>query len=317
MAEQKAKFNIDFMNLRHIFTVVSIALVLISAVSLATRGLALGLDFTGGTLIEVAYDKAPDLASVREELGKAGFEDAVVQNFGTDKSVLVRLSAKYDEKLVNHILAVLNSNTQDKVSLTRAEYVGAQVGGQLKESGGLAILLALAVVAVYVAMRFQFKFGIAGVVPLVHDVVVILGFFSVFQWTFDLTVLAAILAIIGYSLNDTIIVADRIRENFRRLRKGDAAEIVNISINQTLTRTLNTSGTVMVVLIALFFFGGKMIHGFATAMIIGTVVGTYSSIYVAANMLVGMKVTREDLLVPVKEGVGPEDEQPPDWLKRM
>lgn len=313
---EKTKFNIDFMNLRHIFTVVSITLVLISVVSLATRGLALGLDFTGGTLIEVAYDKAPDLANVRQELAKAGFEDAVVQNFGTDKSVLVRLSAKYDEKLVTRVLGILNAY-QDKVTLTRAEYVGAQVGSQLKEDGGLAILLALAVVAVYVAMRFQFKFGIAGVVPLVHDVVVILGFFSVFQWTFDLTVLAAILAIIGYSLNDTIIVADRIRENFRRLRKGDAAEIVNISINQTLTRTLNTSGTVMVVLIALFFFGGKMIHGFATAMIIGTIVGTYSSIYVAANMLVGMKVTREDLLVPVKEGANGEEEQPPDWLNRM
>ena len=312
----RAKFNIDFMVLRHVFTAMSILLVLASIVSLSVRGINFGLDFTGGTSIEVDYAKAPDLTQVRKQLSQAGFPDAVVQNFGTDKSVLVRLQSKYDEKLVDKVVSSLDINGE-KPQLKRAEYVGAQVGNQLKEDGGLGMLLALAVVTIYVAMRFQFKFGLAAVVPLIHDCFVVLGFFSFFQWTFDLTVLAAILAVIGYSLNDTIIVADRIRENFRRMRKGSVADIVNVSINQTLARTMNTSGTTLVVLLALFFFGGGMIHGFATALIVGVVVGTYSSIYVAANLLVYTGVTREDLIIPSKEGKTEQDEKPPEWLKRM
>ncbi len=315
-ATKRAKFNIDFMVLRHVFTVISILLVTASIVSLAVRGINFGLDFTGGTSIEVDYAKAPNLSDVRDELSRAGFGDAVVQNFGTDRAVLVRLQSKYDEKLVDKVVSALKSGGQE-LELKRAEYVGAQVGNQLKEDGGLGMLLALAVVTIYVAMRFQFKFGIAAVVPLIHDVFVVLGFFSFFQWTFDLTVLAAILAVIGYSLNDTIIVADRIRENFRRMRKGGVTDIVNVSINQTLARTMNTSGTTLVVLLALFFFGGQMIHGFATALIIGVVVGTYSSIYVAANLLVYTGVSREDLIIPSKEGKTEADEKPPEWLNRM
>lgn len=315
-AAKRAKFNIDFMVLRHVFTVVSIVLVSIAIVSLAVKGINFGLDFTGGTSIQLEYAKAPSLPDVRNELAKAGYPDAMVQNFGTDKSVLVRLQSKYNEKLVDKIVTALKAGGE-KLELKRAEYVGAQVGSQLKEDGGLGMLLALVVVTIYVAMRFQFKFGVAAVVPLIHDVFVVLGFYSLFQWSFDLNVLAAILAVIGYSLNDTIIVADRIRENFRRMRKGSVTEIVNVSINQTLARTMNTSGTTIVVLLALFFFGGQMIHGFATALLIGVVVGTYSSIYVAANLLVYAKVSREDLIIPAKEGKTEQDEKPPEWLNRM
>ena len=207
----------------------------------------------------------------------------------------------------------------DELELVGSEFVGSQVGDELKEDSGLGLLIALAVVLIYVGMRFQFKFGIASVVPLAHDVIIVLGVFALFQWTFDLTVLAALLAVIGYSLNDTIVVADRIRENFRKMRVGEPWDIINESIHQTITRTINTSGTTLVVLLALYFFGGEAINNFALALIIGVVVGTYSSIYVSANMLMVMGVTREDLMVPAKEGTGEEveEEQPPEWLNRM
>lgn len=319
-ALQNTKF--DFMGIRKVAATVSIVLLLISVVSLGTRGLSLGLDFTGGTLVEVEYSEAPDLPDVRQQLTGAGFEDIVVQNFGSERSVVVRLAAAFDDQVVQEVYGVLQQSDYD-VDLVRAEFVGAQVGDELREDGGLGLLLALIVVMIYVAMRFQLKFGVASVLPLIHDVVIILGIFSIFQLDFDLTVLAALLAVIGYSLNDTIIVSDRIRENFRRMRKGGPYEIINASLNQVLLRTLITSGTTLVVLISLLIFGGEMIQNFALALSIGVVVGTYSSIYVAANLLMVLKVSREDLFVPQKEGLKGEEgeeevsEEIPDWLRRM
>ncbi len=311
--------NIDFMGVRRLAGVFSIVLVLVSAISLGTQGLALGLDFTGGTLVEVEYDRAPDLEDVRLTLREAGFEDKVVQTFGAETSIMVRLSEEFDDAIGGRILRVLQ-DTEFDVELTRAEFVGAQIGEELREDGGLALLLALFVVLIYVAMRFQLKFGVASVVPLIHDVVIVLGIFSIFQLDFDLTVLAALLAVIGYSLNDTIVVSDRIRENFRRMLKGESHDVINASLNQVLVRTVVTSGTTLVVLLSLLIFGGEMIRNFALALTIGVVVGTYSSIYVAANMLVTLRVNREDLFVPKKEGLEdeqPEEEEVPEWLKRM
>ncbi|MDX1635044.1 MAG: protein translocase subunit SecF [Marinobacter sp.] len=313
------KMPIDFMGIRKIAGVVSIVLVIASIGLLAVKGLNLGLDFTGGTAVELEYAEAPALDEIRNTLSEAGYENFVVQNFGAETSVLVRLSDAFDDELANRVTEDLRA-TGAELELVRSSFVGSQVGDELKEDSGLGLLLALAVVLIYVGMRFQFKFGVAAVVPLAHDVIIVLGVFSLFQWTFDLSVLAALLAVIGYSLNDTIVVADRIRENFRKLREGDSWYIINESIHQTLSRTLNTSGTTLVVLLALYFLGGEAINNFAIALIIGVVVGTYSSIYVAANMLMTMQVSRDDMMIPAKEGaVGEqtEDEQPPDWLNRM
>ncbi|MFE8069613.1 protein translocase subunit SecF [Marinobacteraceae bacterium S3BR75-40.1] len=313
-----APYKFDFMGKRRVWGAISIILILVSVASLAWRGVPLGLDFTGGTLIELEYQDAPSLPDVRSTLQSVGYPDVVVQNFGSKSEVLVRLPAQFNQKVVEHIVGMLKEQAGEEVTLKRAEYVGAQVGKELREKGGMGMLLALGVVLIYVAMRFQFKFGVASVLPLGHDVIITLGMFSIFQWDFDLTVLAALLAVVGYSINDTIIVADRIRENFRRIRKDDPVEVINISLNQTLSRTLMTSGTTLLVLISLFIFGGEMIRNFSIALIIGIVVGTYSSIYVAANLLLTMGVSREDLLLPVKEGAKNEEEEtPPDWLNRM
>lgn len=306
------------MGLRKITSAVSIFLVVTSLVLLGVRGLNLGLDFTGGTSVELSYAKAPVLDDVRTTLDKAGYKNFVVQNFGEDTSVLVRLSDAYDDKLAARVADDLRSTGAD-VTLVSSAFVGSQVGDELKNDSGLGLLLALGVVLIYVGMRFQSRFGIASVLPLGHDVIIILGVFSLFQWTFDLSVLAALLAVIGYSLNDTIIVADRIRENFRKMRVDDTPHIINVSIHQTLTRTLNTSGTTLVVLFALYLFGGEAINNFSIALIIGIGVGTYSSIYVAATLLIALGVTRQDLIIPPKEGAGDngEEEQPPEWLNRM
>ncbi|MDC0663293.1 protein translocase subunit SecF [Marinobacter sp. SS21] len=308
----------DFMGLRKIASAVSIFLVVAAIALLAVRGLNLGLDFTGGTSVELEYQKPPALEDVRATLTEAGYEKFVVQNFGDDNLVLVRLAESRNDKLAEEIEATLTAGG-DELKLISSEFVGSQVGEELKEDSGLGLLIALAVVLIYVGMRFQFKFGIASVLPLAHDVIIILGIFSLFQWTFDLSVLAALLAVIGYSLNDTIVVADRIRENFRKMRVGDSEQIINESIHQTIGRTINTSGTTLVVLFALFFLGGEAINNFAIALIIGVVVGTYSSIYVSANLLVALGVTREDMVIPPKEGAGEaeEEEQPPEWLNRM
>jgi preprotein translocase subunit SecF len=308
----------DFMGFRKIASVLSIALVIASVALLGIRGLNLGMDFTGGTSVELEYAEAPSLDEIRTQLTEAGYEQFSVQNFGADTIVLIRMAEAGNDELAREVTDVL-SRTGAELELVSSEFVGSQVGDELKEDSGLGLLIALAVVLIYVGMRFQFKFGIASVIPLAHDVIIVLGVFALFQWTFDLTVLAALLAIIGYSLNDTIVVADRIRENFRKMRVGEPWDIINQSIHETITRTINTSGTTLVVLIALYFLGGEAMNNFALALMIGVVVGTYSSIYVSANMLMVMGVTREDLMVPAKEGAGDdaEEEQPPEWLNRM
>lgn len=302
--------TIDFMGKRKLAGALSILLLLASIGSLAFQGLQLGLDFTGGTLVEVEYEQAPDLEAVRKTLNDAGYEKLVVQNFGADTSVLVRLSQGFNDKVGLEVSNTLAS-TGEAVELKRSEFVGAQVGEELREQGGLGLLLALGIVMLYVAVRFQFKFSVGAVAALIHDVVIVLGLFSILQWDFDLTVLAALLAVIGYSLNDTIVVSDRIRENFRKLRKAVPVEVINISLTQTLSRTLVTSITTLLVLVALYIVGGEMINGFAKALLIGVLVGTYSSIYVASNVLLMMGITKEDLIAPVVEEEGEEiDDRP-------
>ena len=298
--------NIDFMGQRKIAAIVSVVLLLVSLGSLATRGLSFGLDFTGGALVEVTYEQAADLNATRQVLEDAGFEDLVVQNFGTDREVLIRLQQDNSPTLGDQIVAAL-ADAGQQVTLQRSEFVGAQVGDELRDQGGLGMLFALIVVMAYVAVRFQYKFSLGSVAALIHDVILVLGIFSLMGWDFDLTVLAAVLAVIGYSLNDTIVVSDRIRENFRTVRTGSSLEIINLSINQTLGRTLVTSLTTALVLLALLFLGGELIRGFASALLVGVVVGTYSSIYVAANVLMAMKIDRVDLMPPVVEE---EDDRP-------
>lgn len=310
----------DFMGLRRPFAAVSILLVVASLALIGVRGLNFGLDFTGGTSVELEYAEAPDLDDVRDDLSDAGYDDYVVQNFGSDTLVLIRMQEADDDKLGPRILADIRERADTGVELVSSEFVGSQVGDELKENSGLGMLLALAVVLIYVGMRFQFKFGIASVIPLGHDVIIVLGIFALFQWTFDLTVLAALLAVIGYSLNDTIVIMDRIRENFRKLRIDDPVETVNLSIHETINRTINTSVTTLLVLMALYFLGGEAINNFAITLALGVIVGTYSSIYVSANLLITLGVTRTDMVVPPKEGLageGEEEEEPPEWLNRM
>lgn len=295
---------IDFMKFRLISLVVSLILVLASIASIATQGLNLGLDFTGGTLLEVEYQEPVSVGDIQSVLVSEGFRDVAVQYFGSETDIIVRMSEAFRDNLGNEVLLILqSSSTDNSVTLKRSEFVGASIGEELRDQGGLALLLALAVVMLYVAARFQFKFSVAAVLALFHDVIIIVGLFSIFQWEFDLTVLAALLAVIGYSLNDTIVVADRIRENFRIIRRGSILDIINESITQTVGRTIMTSMTTAAVLLALLFVGGDLIHNFAIALMIGVLVGTYSSIYIASNMLVVMNLTREDLVPPDVEEV--------------
>ncbi|MBT7718605.1 MAG: protein translocase subunit SecF [Halieaceae bacterium] len=301
---------IDFMGQRKMALVFSAILLAISIGSLATKQLNWGLDFTGGTLVEVHYSETADLTAIRKTLGAEGYAGAIVVSFGTDKDVLIRLPKGYSDSEGAQLLASLQRAYSGNVELRRIEFVGPQVGDELREQGGLAMLLALGLVMLYIAFRFQLKFAVGAVVALVHDVLVVLGFFSVTGVEFDLTVLAALLAVIGYSLNDTIVVSDRIRENFRKLRKTDPVEVINISLTETLGRTLVTSLTTMLVLVALAVFGGEMINAFAIALLVGVFIGTYSSIYVAANALLMMGVSKEDLMIPVKEGAEQEDLTP-------
>ena len=297
MADEKI---INFMRLRTFATVLSVLLLLGSLASLMTKGINWGLDFTGGTLIELVYDKPVSTGEIRNQLGEEGYTDSVVQEFGSASDLLIRIPGD-DPALGNAIAKMLDAKHEGYVEVRRVEFVGPQVGDRLREQGGLGMLMALGLVMLYIAFRFQFKFSVGAVSALAHDSIIVLGLFSFLQLQFDLTVLAAILAVIGYSLNDTIIVYDRIRENFRKRRKGDAEEVINVSLTQTLGRTLATSGTTLMVLLALFLFGGEMINGFASALIVGIGVGTYSSIYIASNLLIYMKISREDLLVPVKD----------------
>lgn len=309
--KQVPKF--DFMGKRKIAVIFSLLLIVISIASLSTRGLSLGIDFTGGILIEMGYQGSADLTEVRAALGENGFGDAVVQHFGTSKDVLVRLAPRDEEsnaEVSSRVLEVLKENSNQAPEMRRVEYVGPQVGKELTEDGALAMLFALAGILIYVALRFEYRFAVGSVAALVHDVVITLGFFSVMGIEFDLTVLAAILAVIGYSLNDTIVVFDRVRENFRLIREGTTVEVANISLNQTLSRTMMTSVTTMLVLLALFFVGGELINAFAIALIIGVLVGTYSSIYVASSTALALGVSKEDLIPPEKEGADEVDELP-------
>jgi preprotein translocase subunit SecF len=302
----QGKSTIDFMSKRKAAMALSIILLFVSVGSLVKNGLNFGIDFTGGYLIEVGYENDVDLASVRDALDKNDFKDAQVQHFGTTRDILVRIAPRSDinkASLSDTVLNVLMSNTNQKVEMRRVEYVGPQVGEELRDQGGLAMLVALFCILVYVSFRFQFKSAVGAIVALVHDVLITVGCFSILQMDFDLSVLAAILAVIGYSLNDTVVVLDRIRETFRTVRKSSPVDILNISINQTLSRTLMTSLTTLLVLLALFFLGGEVIHGFAFALIIGVLIGTYSSIYVACSTLMVMNIKKQDFLVQTKEEV--------------
>ena len=297
----------DFMGRRFFALIFSAILLVLSIGALFTNGLKLGLDFTGGLQVEAQYSESADLALIRNTLGESGFDDAVVVHFGADTEVMVRLQQEMSNELNEQMLAVLKETTDGDVLIKRVEFVGPQIGEELRDQGGIGLLFALIVVMVYVALRFQYKFSVGAVAALIHDVIIVLGFFAFFQWDFDLTVLAALLAVIGYSLNDTIVVSDRIRENFRKVRKGTSADIINFSLNQTLGRTLVTSLTTLLVLFALFLAGGELIRSFAIALIIGVVIGTYSSIYVAANVLMMLGISKEDLIVPEKEGAELDD----------
>lgn len=300
-------FNIPFMKYRKIAAYASLALFVISIVSLSFRGLSLGLDFSGGTLVEVTYEDSVNLEEVRGMLTNNGFDDYQVVNFGSDRDVLIKIADQPgNSQLGDEIFALIQANDPD-TELKRVEFVGPQIGSELRDQGGLGMLVALAMILLYVAFRFQYKFALGAVTALAHDVIIILGLFSLFAWDFDLTVMAALLAVIGYSLNDTIVVSDRIRENFRSQRGIESIEVVDLSINQMLARTLITSLTTLLVLLALYFLGGELIRGFALALIIGVIIGTYSSIYVVANMLIMFAINQEDMAIPEPEGAEFDD----------
>jgi len=300
------------MGYRRIAGTISAILVVISLVSLLVNGLQFGLDFTSGTSVRLNYSEAIDLGQVNDTLSANGYNDAVVVSFGSDRDI--RIILPVDESVAegnqaanavavgDTISELLSSESNSEIVLLGSDYVSAKVGTEMAEEGGLGMLVALGIIMVYIAVRFQFKFSVGAVVALAHDLIITLGIFSVFHMEFNLNTLAAMLAIIGYSLNDTIVVSDRIRENFRRLRKGSSIEMVNISLNQTLSRTLITSLTTLIVLLSILLIGGESTQGFAIALIIGVVVGTYSSIYIASNIIIFMKVTKEDLMIPIKEG---------------
>jgi preprotein translocase subunit SecF len=295
------------MGKRRLMAIVLAALIATSLGAIIFRGLVLGLDFTGGTLIEVGYTVPVELTDIRAQLSQGGFSDAVVQHFGSPRDVMVRLAPRADEdnaQLSNRVLAVLQESSTEPVEMRRVEHVGAQIGEELTEQGGLAMLFALIGILIYVALRFEWRFALGAVLATVHDTVFTLGFFALFGIEFDLTVLAALLAVIGYSLNDTIVVFDRIRENFRRMRAGTVVDVMNVSINQTLSRTIMTSGTTLLVVVSLFIFGGHVIHGFALALIVGIVIGTVSSIYVASPLALWLGISRANMAARKK----PEEE---------
>jgi preprotein translocase subunit SecF len=296
--------NINFIGNRHISLIFSSILTLLSIGTLAVQGLQMGIDFTGGTLIEVGYAQPADLTVLRDTLDKEGFSDATVQNFGTAKDVLIRLKPHENMSgadLSSNVLQAINKTTKEPASVRRVEFVGPQVGDDLAEDGFLALLYSTIGILAYVAWRFEWKFSAGAVIATFHDVIVTLGVFSVFHLEFDLTVLAAILALIGYSLNDTIVVYDRIRENFILLRNKSTEEIMNISVNVTLSRTIMTSFTVFLVLLSLFFLGGEVIHNFAIALLFGVVFGTYSSIFIASPVALILGISPQDLIPAAKD----------------
>ena len=297
---------IPFMKWRWVAIALSGLAIVTAVASLSLQQLNWGLDFTGGTLIEVAYSDSADLSSIRSVLAEEGYEGAVVVSFGTDRDVLVRLPDGYSDEQGALMVDKLRSSTDMAIELRRIEFVGPQVGDELRDDGGIAMLTALGLVMLYVAFRFQIKFALGAVFALAHDVIVTLGVFSLTGLEFDLTVLAALLAVVGYSLNDTIVVSDRIRENLRKIRRAEAIDVINISLTETLGRTLVTSLTTLLVLAALALFGGEMIFGFAVALLVGVTVGTYSSMYVASTTLLQLGVSKEDVMVPEREGADQE-----------
>ena len=302
----KGKLAIDFMGKRYVALTFSVVLVLASITSLVTRGLDFGIDFTGGTLVEVGYPQAVDLADVRNALAAARYDQAQVQHFGASSDVLIRIpprAGKESAQISEDVLGALKKQA-DGVDMRRVEFVGPQVGEELTEQGGLAMIYALIGILIYIVVRFQWRFAPGAVIALVHDVLITMGVFSWFQLDFDLTVLAALLAVIGYSLNDTIVVFDRIRENFRKVRKSTAYDIMNLSINQTISRTLMTSLTTLLVLVSLFVFGGEVIHAFSLALIVGVLIGTYSSIFVASTTALALGVSKADLMPAASGGEG-------------
>ena len=308
----KLKETVAFMRYRKVAMVFSIIMMIAAITSLAVNKLNFGLDFTGGVKVEVGFEQAADLTKMRQVLDANGFDDAIVQLFGTSRDVVIRMGERPNvkaETLGDQILSVLKEGMGVNVEMRRIEFVGASVGDELTEQGGLAMLTALICILVYVAFRFEWRFALGSVFALFHDVLLTLGLFSVLGIEFDLTVLAAILAVIGYSLNDTIVVSDRIRENFRKIREAGPEEIINISLTQTLSRTFITSITTLLVLAALFFKGGALIHGFATALLFGVFVGTYSSIYVASSIALTLGVSKEDLIPEVVEKEGADHEE--------
>lgn len=307
----KPNLDINFNKYQASATILSAILLLSSVASVVVNSLNFGLDFTGGALIEVGYENNADTDLIRAQLEAEGFEKFNVKYFGTSKDVTIRLGPQNDRnasEIGNRVLEALRKGADSKISMRRIEFVGPAVGDELAENGGTAMLVALIFIMIYVSIRFEWKFALGSVIALAHDVLITVGIFSALSIEFDLTVLAAILAVIGYSLNDTIVVFDRIRENFLKLRKSDSQKVVNISLNQTLSRTLMTSITTLLVLVALFYLGGELIHGFATALIIGVFVGTYSSIYVASNAALALGITKEDLMPVEVEKEGADQE---------
>jgi preprotein translocase subunit SecF len=307
--------TIKFMSIRRFSLAFSLLLIIGSLASFATKGINWGLDFTGGSLIEVSFDQSADLQKIRAVMDEQGFRDATVQNFGSSKDVLIRMApmenadkTTADSKMVGNRIMESLTAMDETATMRRIEFVGPSVGGELREQGGLAMLTALICILIYVAMRFEWRFAVGSVSALVHDVIITVGLFSVLGIEFDLTVLAAILAVIGYSLNDTIVVSDRIRENFLKMRQGESEDIIDTSLTQTLNRTMVTSITTALVLVALLAVGGELIKGFATALLFGVVIGTYSSIYVASSIALGLGISKEDLMPTVVEKEGADQD---------
>ena len=299
--------NINFMRFRKIAIIISLILFVGSIGSIFTKGLSLGLDFSGGTLVEIQYEDSVDLQEIRGVLSDNGYEDFQVVNFGSSLDVLIKIADQPGNSSLGDQIFVLLSSNDFEGELKRIEFVGPQIGSELRDQGGLGMLVALGMILLYVAFRFQYKFALGAVAALGHDVVIILGLFSIFAWDFDLSVLAALLAVIGYSLNDSIVVSDRIRENFRSERALGSEDLINLSLNQTLSRTVITSLTTLLVLFALFFFGGEAVRGFSLGLIIGVLIGTYSSLYIVTTILISLNLSQEDMAIPDVEGAEFDD----------
>ena len=293
--------TIKFLSARKSTTIMSIILIVVSAFSLMTKGLNLGIDFTGGIQIEISFETAPNIENVRSNLASGGYDDAIVQNSGSSQDLMVRIPPRdgVDNKKIGEDVIGMLQASENSVTLKSSEYISAQVGEELTEQGGLAMIFALIMIMIYIVFRFQWKFSIGAVLALIHDVMITLGIFSFFQLTFDLSVLAAILAVVGYSLNDTIVIFDRIRENFRSMRTAQTLDILNSAITQTIKRTIITSSTTLLVLLSLYVFGGSSLEGFSIALIVGVLIGTYSSIFVASTSIFYLDISTTDL-IPVK-----------------